>query len=76
MEAKSQDYIDGGRCEGVSHRLPVADFTHKSPRAISYVRADRAFNPEPDSYGQDETTWGRSALRSNQEIVKGRAISM
>jgi protein-serine/threonine kinase len=44
---------------------------------ISYVRADRAFDPEPDTYGQDGgTIRGRSAIREPQEVGKGRAISM
>jgi protein-serine/threonine kinase len=60
----------------VRKALVFAGFTHKSPRAISYVCADKAFNPEPDSYAQEEPTRGRSTLRSNQETGKGRAISM
>ena len=50
--------------------LTFAGFTHMSPRVISYVRADKAFNPEPDSYGHEESTRGRSAPRSNQETGK------
>jgi hypothetical protein len=70
-----RDKVHGQEILDVRKALAFAGFTHKSPRAISYVRADKAFNPEPDSYGQ-EPTRGRSALRSNQEIGKGRAISL
>jgi protein-serine/threonine kinase len=71
-----RDKVHGQEILDVRKALAFAGFTHKSPRAISYVRADKAFNPEPDSYGQEESTRGRSALRSNQEIGKGRAISL
>ena len=71
-----RDKVHGQEILDVRKALAFAGFTHKSPRAISYVRADKAFNPEPDSYGQDEPERGRSMLRSDQEIGKGRAISM
>ncbi|KAH9083902.1 kinase-like protein [Lactarius deliciosus] len=71
-----RDKVHGQEILDVRKALAFAGFTHKSPRAISYVRADKAFNPEPDSYGQEEPERGRSMLRSNQEIGKGRAISM
>jgi serine/threonine protein kinase len=71
-----RDKVHGQEILDVRKALAFAGFTHKSPRAISYVRADKAFNPEPDSYGQEEPTRGRLALRSNQEIGKGRAISL
>jgi len=71
-----RDKVHGQEILDVRKALAFAGFTHKSPRAISYVRADKAFNPEPDSYGQEEPVRGRSTLRSNQEIGKGRAISV
>lgn len=71
-----RDKVHGQEILDVRKALAFAGFTHKSPRAISYVRVDKAFNPEPDSYGQGEPERGRSMLRSNQEIGKGRAISM
>jgi len=71
-----RDKVHGQEILDVRKALAFAGFTHKSPRAISYVRADKAFNPEPDSYGQEEPERGRSMLHSNQEIGKGRAISM
>jgi hypothetical protein len=43
---------------------------------ISDVRAVKAFDTEPDSHGQEKSVRGRSPLRSDQEIGKGRAISM
>ncbi len=69
-ETHGQEIMD------VRKALAFAGFTHKSPRAISYVRADKAFDPEPDTYGLEETMRGRSTVRSNREIGKGRAISM
>ncbi|KAF9051116.1 kinase-like protein [Hymenopellis radicata] len=69
-ETHGQEIMD------VRKALAFAGFTHKSPRAISYVRADKAFDPEPDTYGHEETMRGRSTVRSNREIGKGRAISM
>ncbi|KAI0268802.1 kinase-like protein [Gloeopeniophorella convolvens] len=71
-----RDKVHGQQILDVRKALAFAGFTHKSPRAISYVRADKAFNPEPDSYGQEEPERGRSTLRSNPEIGRGRAISM
>lgn len=57
--------------------LAFAGFTHKSPRVISYVRADKAFDPEPDTYGQEEpTARGRSTIRVSRDLGKGRAMSM
>ncbi|KAI9511137.1 hypothetical protein F5148DRAFT_975586 [Russula earlei] len=71
-----RDKVHGQEILDVRKAFAFAGFTHKSPRAISYVRADKAFNPEPDSYGQEEPERGRPTLRSNQAIGKGRAISM
>ena len=67
--------------------LAFAGFTHKSPRVVSYVRADKAFDPEPDTYGQDppradtypadEPPRGRSTLRApHPEMGRGRPISL
>jgi hypothetical protein len=68
-----RDKVHGQEILHVRKALAFAGFAHKSPRVI---RADKAFNPEPDSYGQEEPERGRSMLRSYQEIGKGRAISM
>ncbi|KAK7005676.1 kinase-like protein [Favolaschia claudopus] len=76
--------VHGAEILDVRKALAFAGFTHKSPRVISYVRADRAFDSQPDSYGQSppepsngqETVRGRSQLREPQDVGKGRAISM
>ncbi|KAJ7045705.1 kinase-like protein [Mycena alexandri] len=76
--------VHGAEIMDVRKALAFAGFTHKSPRVISYVRADKAFDSQPDSYGQSPpepsygqgTVRGRSALREPQDIGKGRAISM
>ncbi|KAK0461301.1 kinase-like protein [Desarmillaria tabescens] len=66
--------VHGAEILDVRKALAFAGFTHKSPRAISYVRADKAFYPQPDTYGQ-EPTRGRSTL-PQQTVGRGRAISM
>ncbi|KAJ6587159.1 kinase-like protein [Mycena vulgaris] len=76
--------IHGAEIMDVRKALAFAGFTHKSPRVISYVRADKAFDSQPDTYGQTPpepsygqgTVRGRSALREPQDVGKGRAISM
>ncbi|KAJ7283000.1 kinase-like protein [Mycena rebaudengoi] len=76
--------LHGAEIMDVRKALAFAGFTHKSPRVISYVRADKAFDSQPDTYGQQQpeavygqgTVRGRSALRLPQDIGKGRAISM
>ena len=61
----------------VRKALAFAGFTHKSPRVISYVRADKAFDPAPDTYGRDEVERGRPTFRDDQPSGKaGRAISL
>ncbi|KAI0949405.1 hypothetical protein AcW1_009032 [Taiwanofungus camphoratus] len=71
-----RDKAHGQQILEVRKALAFAGFTHKSPRVISYVRADKAFDPEPDSYGKDEGDRGRSTVRENRDIGKGRAISL
>ncbi|THH00504.1 hypothetical protein EW026_g2042 [Hermanssonia centrifuga] len=68
--------VHGNEILEVRKALAFAGFTHKSPRVVSYVRADKAFDPEPDTYGHDEPDRGRSTIRGVLEIGKGRAISM
>ncbi|TRM69454.1 kinase-like domain-containing protein [Schizophyllum amplum] len=79
------DKIHGAEIMSVRKKLAFAGFTHKSPRAVTYVRADRAFNPEPDTYGaepmepacgHDDLVRGRSQFRQPSNIGRGRAISM
>ncbi|KAI0785612.1 kinase-like protein [Abortiporus biennis] len=71
-----RDKVHGDELLEVRKALAFAGFTHKSPRAVSYVRADKAFDPEPNTYGHQEPERGRSMFRSNNEVGKGRAISM
>ncbi|KAF8070658.1 kinase-like domain-containing protein [Lyophyllum atratum] len=70
-----RDKIYGAEILDSRKALAFAGFTHKSPRAISYLRADKAFDPLPDTYGQ-ETVRGRAPVRETREVGKGRAISM
>ena len=69
----------------VRKALAFAGFTHKSPRAVGYVRADKAFDPEPDTYGNSDASpplvdadgrRGRSTVRGERGLGKNRAISM
>lgn len=73
----------------VRKALAFAGFTHRSPRVISYTRADRALNPiepsEDESFDnraphhgheqEDEEERGRSPVRGSS-TGRGRAISM
>ncbi|KZT26729.1 kinase-like protein [Neolentinus lepideus HHB14362 ss-1] len=71
-----RDKVHGQEILEVRKALAFAGFTHKSPRPITYVRADKAFDPQPDTYGQEETQRGRSTVRTIQDVGKGRAMSL
>ncbi|KAL0956360.1 hypothetical protein HGRIS_002509 [Hohenbuehelia grisea] len=73
-----RDKVHGAEILDVRKALAFAGFTHKSPRAITYLRADKAFDMiQPDDEGAPGVTVrGRSRLRESHEIGKGRAISM
>jgi protein-serine/threonine kinase len=66
----------GAEILDVRKALAFAGFTHKSPRAITYVRADKAFDPRPDTYGKALDGRGRSAFRDTRESGRGRAMSL
>ncbi|KAG5638870.1 hypothetical protein H0H81_009173 [Sphagnurus paluster] len=70
-----RDKVHGAEILNSRKALAFAGFTHKSPRAISYLRADKAFDPVPDTYGQ-QTVRGRPVVRETREVGKGRAISL
>ncbi|KAK2464277.1 hypothetical protein APHAL10511_003734 [Amanita phalloides] len=71
-----RDKVHGEEILNVRKAYAFAGFTHKSPRAITYLRVDKAFNPLPHTYGKPETIRGRSTVRVERDILKGRAISM
>jgi len=71
-----RDKVHGEEILNVRKAYAFAGFTHKSPRAITYLRADKAFNPFPHTYGKPETIRGRSSVRLQRDIPRGRAISM
>ncbi|RDB25182.1 Serine/threonine-protein kinase CBK1 [Hypsizygus marmoreus] len=71
-----RDKVHGADILNSRKALAFAGFTHKSPRAISYLRADKAFDPLPDTYGQGATLRGRASVRETRDVGKGRAISM
>ena len=53
--------------------LVFAGFTHKSPCAVTYLRADKAFNFP--TYGR-ETVRGPTTAVESPKAGRGRAISM
>lgn len=69
-----RDQMHGAEILDVRKALAFAGFTHKSPRMMNYLRADKAFDAFPGP--TREETRGRSAVRTTNEIGKGRAISM
>jgi protein-serine/threonine kinase len=69
-----RDELHGAKILDVRKALAFAGFTHKSPRMISYLRADKAFDALPGPVGGESR--GRSAVRGTHEVGKGRAISM
>ena len=69
-----RDDVHGAEILDVRKAFAFAGFTHKSPRMMNYLRADKAFDAFPGPVGGQ--TRGRSAVRDTQEIGKGRAISM
>lgn len=73
-----RDKVHGEEILNVRKALAFAGFTHKSPRAISYVRADRAFDSQAGTPGQEHAERGRSRIRGAQHEAggTGRAISL
>ncbi|KAF9653189.1 kinase-like protein [Thelephora ganbajun] len=80
-----RDKVHGEEILKVRKALAFAGFTHKSPRVVGYVRADKAFDPEPDTYGNSDASpllvdvggqRGRSTIRDKRDVGKSRAISM
>ncbi|KAG5219604.1 kinase domain-containing protein [Salix suchowensis] len=70
-----RDKVHGAEILDVRKALAFAGFTHKSPRAITYLRADQAFETTPD-IDSNATVRGRSRVREMRDVGKGRAISM
>ncbi|KAG2146052.1 kinase-like domain-containing protein [Suillus bovinus] len=71
-----RDRIHGEEILSVRKALAFAGFTHKSPRAISYARADRAFDAATDIPDKEWGERGRPRFRSVHEAGTGRAISL
>ena len=71
-----RDEIHGEEILNVRKALAFAGFTHKSPRAISYTRADRAFDGSTDGGSGGKRERGRSRFRSVHDAGHGRAISL
>ncbi|KAG1867371.1 kinase-like domain-containing protein [Suillus subluteus] len=71
-----RDRVHGEEILNVRKALAFAGFTHKSPRAISYARADRAFDAQADIPEPERGERGRPRFRSVHEAGTGRAISL
>ncbi|KAG1862558.1 kinase-like domain-containing protein [Suillus subalutaceus] len=65
-----RDRVHGEEILNVRKALAFAGFTHKSPRAISYARADRAFDAQADIPEPERGERGRPTAGT------GRAISL
>lgn len=71
-----RDKQHGAEIMDVRKALAFAGFTHRSPRVISYVRADKAFEPD-DAVEEDYLEErGRSTIRGMRDGGRGRAMSM
>jgi len=68
--------VHGAEIMDVRKALAFAGFTHKSPRAIEYGRADRAFEGSHDNRPAKGTVRGRPLVRATRDVGLGRAISM
>ena len=68
--------IHGAEIMDVRKALAFAGFTHKSPRAIEYLRADRVFDNFSSTQQGKGTVRGRPLVRETRDIGLGRAISM
>lgn len=68
--------VHGEEILNVRKAFAFAGFTHKSPRAINYTRADRAFDESADGSSEGKRERGRSHFRSAHRSGKGRAISL
>lgn len=80
-----RDKVHGARILEARKALAFAGFTHKSPRKISYNRAVDVLRLSDESggrtqhdlgHGGDDEQRGRSALKEQSTIGKGRAMSM
>ncbi|KAI6046027.1 kinase-like domain-containing protein [Pisolithus marmoratus] len=71
-----RDRIHGEEILNVRKALAFAGFTHKSPPAITYTRADRAFESPANACGREPHGRGRSRFRNVHVSSTGRAISL
>lgn len=71
--------IHGAEILDVRKALAFAGFTHKSPRTIEYMRAEKAFEAwveDTPKFAKGTTFRGRPFVRETRGIGLGRAISM
>ncbi|KIO09885.1 hypothetical protein M404DRAFT_131052 [Pisolithus tinctorius Marx 270] len=71
-----RDRIHGEEILNVRKALAFAGFTHRSPRAFTYTRADRAFESPADGSRREPHGRGRSRFRNVRVSSTGRAISL
>ena len=65
-----RDKNHGAEILNMRKALAFAGFTHKSPRAVTYLRADAAFRDSGNE--DDDSSRGRSTIRGT---LGGRAMS-
>ena len=70
-----RDKVHGEAILNMRKALAFAGFTHKSPRVVTYVRADRAFDEGSQDEGVEEPR-GRSTIKGPREIGRARAMSL
>ena len=77
LETLYSDKIHCAEIMEVRKALAFAGFTHKSPRAVEYMRADGGFDNLPSmQHVAKDTVRGRPLVRETRIIGLGRAISM
>lgn len=68
--------VHGPEILNMRKALAFAGFTHKSPRADTYLRADHAFGDVRPSNVDMEEERGRSTVRGTGSNIRSRAMSL
>ena len=71
-----RDKVHGEQILNMRKALAFAGFTHKSPRVVTYVRADRAFDQDDSSDERAKEPRGRATIRGPRDMPVSRARAM
>jgi protein-serine/threonine kinase len=72
-----RDKVHGKTVLEVRKAYAFAGFTHKAPRAVTYVRADHAFDLELEAQPPpSDAQRGRATVRGPREQGQGRGLSV